>query len=198
MLNESSIDKNPFHQFEKWYGEAYKVSGEDASAMTLATSLKNHPNARTVYLRGQDKKGYWFFTNYKSSKGKELIKNKNACLLFFWPRLLRQVKMLGYVEKLSAKESDNYFDARPRASQIGAWASPQSQLLPSRSSLDAWVEEYTKLFEGKKVKRPSHWGGFRFIPVYFEFWHGRESRLHDRIIFRKEKNGKWKMQRLSP
>lgn len=197
MLNESSIDKNPFNQFEKWYGEAYKLMGEDASAMALSTESKKQPNSRIVYLRGEDKKGYWFFTNYNSNKGKELAKNKNACLLFFWTRLLRQVKMLGYVEKLSAKDSDIYFNARVRASQIGAWASQQSMPIASRKALDESVEYYTKKFEGKKIPRPPQWGGFRFIPTYFEFWYGRDNRLHDRIVFTKQKNG-WKMERLSP
>jgi len=197
ILSEDSVEKNPFLQFEKWYGEAYRLLEEDASAMTLATSSGEQPNARIVYLRGEDKKGYWFFTNYNSRKGKELSKNKNACLLFFWPRLFRQVRMLGYVEKLSAKESDNYFNSRARGSQIGAWASPQSDSIPNRETLNAWAEEYTKMFEGKKVTRPKHWGGFRFVPTYFEFWYGRESRLHDRISFTKQKKG-WKIERLSP
>jgi pyridoxamine 5'-phosphate oxidase len=198
MLKETSVNKNPFVEFESWYGEAYKLLGEDASAMALATSAEKNPNARIVYLRGKDKKGFWFFTNYKSRKGRELAENKNACLLFFWPRLFRQVKMLGYVEKISTRESDKYFASRARGSQIGAWASQQSKVIPSRETLEAWVAEYEKIFEGKKVKRPPHWGGYRFVPVYFEFWYGRENRLHDRIIFSKQKSGKWKIQRLSP
>lgn len=197
-LDVSNIEKNPFLQFEKWYGEAYKISGEEASAMTIATVSKKQPNARTVYLRGSDKKGFWFFTNYKSKKGRELEENNNACILFFWHRLFRQVKMLGHVEKLSGKESDNYFNERPRESQIGAWASAQSQPLPDRAALDNLVAEYTKKFEGRVVTRPKYWGGFRFIPTYFEFWYGRESRLHDRIVFTKQKNGSWKIERLSP
>ena len=171
---------------------------EDASAMVLSTESNKQPNSRVVYLRGQDKKGYWFFTNYNSRKGKELSKNKKVCILFFWNRLFRQVKMLGYVEKLSAKDSDNYFNARPRGSQIGAWASQQSASIPNRETLDESVEFYTKKFEGKKISRPPHWGGFRFVPSYFEFWYGRESRLHDRIVFTKQKSGKWKTERLSP
>ena len=197
ILDKTTVDSNPFRQFDKWYGEAYKLSDEDASAMTLVTTNGNQPNARTVYLRGSDKKGFWFFTNYNSKKGKELSVNKNACLLFFWPRLFRQVKMRGYVEKLSAKESDSYFNSRARGSQIGAWASQQSTTIPNRETLESWVGEYEKLFEGKKVPRPKHWGGFRFIPTYFEFWYGRASRLHDRITFEKQKS-KWKIERLSP
>ena len=198
ILDIRTVEKDPFHQFEKWYGEAYRLSGEEASAMTLATSGSDkQPNARTVYLRGSDAKGFWFFTNYKSRKGKELSANKNACILFYWHRLFRQVKMLGYVEKLSAKESDNYFHSRPRGSQIGAWSSPQSETISDRNILDVLVEQYTKKFEGKTVPRPKHWGGFRFVPTYFEFWYGRDSRLHDRIIFSK-KGKTWKIERLSP
>jgi pyridoxamine 5'-phosphate oxidase len=198
VLDVSTVDKNPFRQFEKWYGEAFALLGEDASAMALCTSNKGIPNARTVYLRGSDKKGFWFFTNYRSQKGKELIENPNACLLFFWPRLFRQVKIMGRVEKLSEKISDRYFRSRPRGSQIGAWASPQSEVLLSRETLDSWVAEYSKLFEGKEVPRPKHWGGFRLVPIYFEFWYGREYRLHDRIAFSRQKNRKWKIERLAP
>jgi pyridoxamine 5'-phosphate oxidase len=193
-----NVAKTPFLQFEKWYAEAYHLSGEEASAMTLASVVNKQPNARTVYLRGRDKKGFWFFTNYHSQKGKELSANENACLLFFWNRLFRQVKMLGYVEKLPAKESNHYFNSRPRESQIGAWASSQSTVIANRKALDDLVEKYTLQFQGKPVPRPSHWGGFRFIPTYFEFWYGRESRLHDRIVFTKQPNGKWKTERLSP
>jgi len=198
LLDETKADKNPRILFEKWYREAYRISEEEASAMALITTKGNHPNVRIVYLRGEDKKGFWFFTNYNSNKGKELKTNKNACLLFFWSTMVRQIKIKGHVEKLSEKESDHYFNSRPRGSQIGAWASPQSEKIPNRGILDAWVEEYTNLFEGKKVPRPKHWGGFRFVPEYFEFWHGRESRLHDRIVYSKKKSGKWKIERLAP
>ena len=198
ILDQSTVEKNPFLQFEKWYGEAYRLSGEEASAMTIATASSNQPNARTVYLRGEDEKGYWFFTNYTSRKAKELAKNKKSCLLFFWPRLFRQVKMLGYVEKLSAKESDTYFNSRPRGSQIGAWSSPQSRPIADRKTLDGLVMMNTKKFEGKNIPRPKNWGGFRFVPTYFEFWYGRESRLHDRIVFARQKNGKWTIERLAP
>lgn len=198
ILDENSTEKDPFLQFEKWYGEAYRHSGEEASAMTLVTANGKQPNARTVYLRGQDEQSFWFFTNYESRKGKELIANPNACLLFFWHRLFRQVKMLGKVEKLAAKHSDEYFNNRPRGSQIGAWASPQSKVLKSRKELDLLVDKFTKKFEGKNIPRPKNWGGFRFVPHYIEFWYGRDSRLHDRIVFTRQKNGSWKMERLAP
>ncbi len=197
ILDKSTVESNPFLQFEKWYGEVYRISGEEASAMSLVTVSGKQPNARTVYLRGSDKKGFWFFTNYNSRKAKDLSANKNACLLFYWNRLFRQVKMLGYVEKLSAAESDNYFNSRPRGSQIGAWASPQSKPIPDRAALDAWVAKFTEKFEGENVPRPKNWGGFRFVPAYFEFWYGRDSRLHDRIVFTKNKKG-WKIERLAP
>lgn len=197
VLDKSTVEENPFKQFEQWYGEAYKLSGEDANAVSLVTVEHNHPDARTVYFRGSDKKGFWFFTNYNSKKAKELSENNNACLLFFWPRLFRQVKIRGYAEKLPALISDEYFRGRERGSQIGAWASQQSAVIPNRETLETWVAEYEKIFEGKKIPRPKHWGGFRLVAEYFEFWYGRESRLHDRVIYKKEKT-KWKIERLSP
>jgi len=196
-LNESSVEKNPFQQFGKWYAEAITRCGEDGSAMSLATASSNKPSIRTVFLRGFDKKGFRFYTNYNSRKGKELAENKNACLLFFWKELQRQIKIEGRAEKLSAKESDKYFANRLRGSQIGAWSSPQSEIISNREMLDEWVKEFSKMFDGKKIPRPIHWGGYRLVPSSFEFWQGRESRLHDRIVFTKTKNS-WKTERLSP
>jgi pyridoxamine 5'-phosphate oxidase len=198
VLNEATVDKNPFLQFEEWYGEAYRFLGEDASAMALSTSANSLPNSRIVYLRGSDKKGFWFFTNYNGQKAGEMSKNRNVSLLFFWPRMDRQVRIRGKVEKLSAKESDKYFAGRPRRSQIGAWASPQSQVIPGRETLDERMDEFTKKFEGKTIPRPAHWGGYRLVASAFEFWQGRENRLHDRLVFKKQKNNKWKIERLSP
>ena len=198
VLNESTVDKNPFLQFEEWYGEAYRLLGEDASAMALCTSDKGQPNSRIVFLRGSDKKSFWFFTNYNGRKAQELSRNKKASLLFFWPRMDRQVRIQGKVEKLSAKESDTYFAGRPRGSQIGAWSSPQSKVIKNRTVLEEWVKEFTEKFEGKTIPRPPNWGGYRLIPTSFEFWQGRESRLHDRIVFTNPKAGKWKIERLSP
>ena len=198
VLVEETVNKNPFLQFKEWYAEACRLLGEDASAMALSTAANNLANSRIVYLRGNDKKGFRFFTNYKGQKAQELNKNANAALLFFWPALNRQIRIRGKVEKLSAKESDVYFASRARGSQIGAWSSPQSSEIPGREVLEAWVTEFTKTFEGKTIPRPPHWGGYRLVPVAFEFWQGRESRLHDRIVFSKQKNGKWKSGRLSP
>lgn len=204
-LDEKSVSKNPFIQFAQWYSASVLLGGEEASAMFLATVFSNKPSIRTVFLRGFDKNGFCFYTNYNSRKGKELAKNKNACILFFWrvsvpsgKELQRQIKIEGRVEKLSAKESDRYFANRPRESQIGAWASPQSEIISGRETLDEWVKAFSKMFNGKKIPRPAHWGGYRLIPSSFEFWQGRESRLHDRIQFTKQKSGKWKVERLSP
>ncbi len=198
LLSEDTIDKNPFIQFEEWYGEAFRFLGEDASAMALSTSANHKPNSRIVYLRGSDKKGFWFFTNYNGQKGTELKKNKNACLLFFWPRLNRQIRIMGVTEKLSSKISNAYFASRERDSQLGAWSSPQSKKINNRDELYSLVEEFSKSFEEKKVPRPPYWGGYRLIPTSFEFWQGRESRLHDRIVYRKSKKGKWEITRLAP
>ena len=204
-LDEKSVSKNPFEQFGQWYADATALCGEDGSAMSLATVSSNKPSIRTVFLRGFDKnalpdgrQGFCFYTNYNSRKGKELAENKNACLLFFWKELQRQVKIEGRVEKLSAKESDNYFASRARGSQIGAWSSPQSEIISNRETLEQWVKEFSKMFKGKKIPRPIHWGGYRLIPSLIEFWQGRENRLHDRIVFTKQKSGKWKTERLSP
>lgn len=198
VLDELSVNKNPFLQFQEWYKEAERFLGEDASAMALTTSANKRPNARIVYLRGNDKASLWFFTNYTGQKAKELRSNNNACLLFFWPKMSRQVRIQGKVEKLSSKESNRYFESRPRGSRIGAWSSPQSEVIPNRAVLDARVKEFTKKFEGKNIPRPPHWGGYRVIVTTFEFWQSGESRLHDRITFKKQKNGKWKMERLAP
>lgn len=197
-LSESSVNKNPFLQFRKWYSQAIKLFGEDASAMTLATATQNKPSMRTVFLRGYDENRFCFYTSYKSRKGKELLKNKNACLLFFWSKMQRQIKIEGVVQKLSAQESDNYFSSRPRGSQISAWASEQSKIISSRKILEERVKYFSEKFSDVKIPRPSHWGGFCLMPALFEFWQGRESRLHDRILFTRKKNGEWKIERLSP
>lgn len=197
-LETSGADKDPFRQFLKWYGQECKIEGEDASAMSLATvSVQGKPSLRTVFLRGADKKGFCFYTNYNSRKGRELSANRNACLLFFWKETQRQVIIEGRVEKLPPEKSDAYFASRPRGNQLGAWSSQQSQVIPDRKVLEEWVKEFTRLFQGKKIPRPAHWGGYRLVPSAFEFWQGRESRLHDRIVYKRQKKG-WKMERLSP
>lgn len=198
-LDESHVDRHPFRQFEKWMRHAIDAKVEEPNAMTLATSGKSGvPDARVVLLRDLDRKGFVFFTNYTSRKGKELSSNKRVCLNFFWPELQRQVRILGRVEKVSAKASDAYFNSRPRQSQIGAWASLQSEVMTSRSELEERFVLFEKKFKGRKVPRPSFWGGYRVVPEHMEFWQGRPSRLHDRIAYDRSKVGRWKHVRLYP
>lgn len=198
-LDESHLKKNPFLQFDVWMKQALVAAVEEPNAMTLATvDAKGQPEARVVLLRGMDKKGFVFFTNYDSRKGRALRKHKKVCLNFFWPELQRQVRVLGRVEKVSDKASDIYFKSRPRESQIGAWASRQSEALEGRSVLEERFILYEKKFSGKPVPRPSFWGGYRVIPVHLEFWQGRPSRMHDRIAYNRTTGGKWKIHRLNP
>ena len=197
-LDDKKIDKNPLRQFNKWMLEALKANTGEPNAMTLATvDNKGFPQARVVLLRGVDENGFSFFTNYRSAKGKELLSRK-ACLNFFWIELTRQVRVVGTVKKLSAKESDAYFNSRPRESQLSAWASHQSEKVGSREELEKKYALMVKKFQNKKVPRPSYWGGYVLKPVTIEFWQGKQNRLHDRILFTKSKNGKWKAERLSP
>ncbi|MDO8549823.1 MAG: pyridoxamine 5'-phosphate oxidase [Ignavibacteria bacterium] len=196
-LTKSIVDKNPFKQFEIWYQEILKSDVKEPTAMTLATaSKKGFPSARTVLLKEYDEKGFLFFTNYESRKGKELIENPAAELLFYWMDLQRQVRISGKVEKTDREDSEQYFKTRPLKSRIGAWASKQSEIIPDREYLEKRFSEFEKKFKDD-VPLPSNWGGFRLIPERFEFWQGRESRLHDRICYLK-KNKEWEIVRLSP
>jgi len=196
-LSEEGASRNPISQFERWMEDAVKAGIHEPNAMTLATvDKKGFPNARIVLLRDFDNKGFSFFTNYKSMKATELIEKK-ACLNFFWLELSRQVKIRGTVKKLSAKQSDDYFKTRPRESQIGAWASAQSEVIAGRQHLEKEFQKYEKKFQGKDVPRPAHWGGYLVVPVSIEFWQGRPNRLHERLLYTKQKTG-WKMVRLAP
>ena len=198
-LDEKSIAKEPFKQFHKWLDNAITAKANDPIAMTLATAnKKGQVRARVVLLRELDKKGFTFFTNYKSAKAKDVKENKNVCLNFFWPELQRQVRVQGTIEKLPEKNSEAYFASRPRESQIGGWASQQSEVLSGREELESRFEKLTAQFEGKKIPRPKHWGGYRVKPLEIEFWQGRPSRLHDRLLFTKARTGKWKLSRLNP
>jgi pyridoxamine 5'-phosphate oxidase len=197
-LDEKDVSKSPIVQFEKWMKDAIKSGMSDPHAMTLATAGNGEADARVVLLRNYDGRGFTFFTNYFSIKGKEIRQNKRACLNFFWPDLQRQIRIKGVVEKVSSRVSDAYFRSRPKESQIGAWASCQSEKLKNRNELVERFKKYEKEFAVKAVPRPPHWGGYRLRPSYFEFWQGRPNRLHDRIIYEKNKSGKWQISRLNP
>ena len=198
-LNETDVDVSPFVQFEKWWQEALTSAIDEANAMTLATaSLDGVPSARIVLLKSYDEKGFVFFTNYESYKGQQLAENPRASLLFFWKELERQVRITGMVEKISAEESDVYFLSRPVGSQIGAWSSPQSHIIESRSWLENQVEKMELKFKNEQLTRPFSWGGYRVKPVIIEFWQGRSSRLHDRIQYTLQENGSWVIERLAP
>ena len=196
-LDESDVAASPFDQFDKWFGDATKAELPEPNAMTLATcDASGRPSARIVLIKGYDERGIVFFTNYQSRKGQDLAANNRAALLFFWPELERQVRIEGRVETVSAADSDAYFQSRPVASRIGVWASPQSQVLPSRTELEARFAAFSAE-HGENPPRPAYWGGYRVVPVFYEFWQGRRSRLHDRICYRLA-NGKWKLERLAP
>jgi pyridoxamine 5'-phosphate oxidase len=197
-LTESTVDPNPVAQFSQWFNEILKSEVKEPNAMVLATSsLKGIPSIRTVLLKKFDEAGFVFFTNYESHKAKDLMENPNAEILFLWLELERQVRIRGTVKKVSLKDSEEYFQSRPVESQIGAWASKQSSVIPNREFLEQKFEKISERYKNGKIPLPPFWGGFVLKPVEFEFWQGRESRLHDRIRYRKKKND-WKIVRLSP
>jgi pyridoxamine 5'-phosphate oxidase len=198
-LNESDVANDPIQQFGKWWNEALKSEIDEINAMVLATATKDgKPSARIVLLKGYDEKGFVFYTNYDSQKGLELADNPNASIVFFWKELQRQVRIDGIIEKVSAEESDTYFNSRPEGSRIGAWASPQSKVVATRSELENSYETYHQKFAGKNIPRPTHWGGYRIKPIEIEFWQGRPNRLHDRILYSLKDEGSWKIERLAP
>lgn len=197
-LSEGDVELNPYLQFGRWWREALGAEIEEVNAMTLATaSADGKPSARIVLLKGYDEHGFVFFTNYTSRKGQDMAENDQVTLLFFWKELERQVRIEGRVEKLGVEENDAYFQSRPEGSRIGAWASPQSQVIPDRAFLDEQVRLYSGQFSEGSIPRPSHWGGYRVKPVLLEFWQGRPSRLHDRIRYIGEE-GSWRIERLAP
>ena len=197
-LMESDVAKNPFEQFNKWWDDAINSKLDEVNAMTLATaSPEGIPSARIVLLKSVTNEGFVFFTNYQSHKGKELAVNPNACLVFFWKELERQIRITGTVEKVSEADSDDYFNSRPEGSRIGAWASPQSHVIASREIIEHNTEKYKQQFADVGITRPPHWGGYIVKPTVIEFWQGRPSRLHDRIQYQHQNEG-WKIERLAP
>jgi pyridoxamine 5'-phosphate oxidase len=198
-LLESNAAVDPMTQFRQWWNEAVDSAIEEVNAMTLATaSADGMPAARIVLLKGFDEKGFVFFTNYASFKAMQLDENPRACLVFFWKELERQVRVTGVVEKIPAADSDVYFQSRPEASRIGAWTSPQSQVIPGRAWLEQEFVQQMKEKGGSAISRPPHWGGYIVLPIIIEFWQGRPGRLHDRLQYTLEGNGSWKRERLAP
>ncbi len=196
-LDERNLKEDPLEQFKIWMDEALESDILDPNAMTLATAdSTGRPTARIVLLKGYDEHGYTFYTNYESKKAQDIEENPYGCLLFFWDQLERQVRINGKIEKMSYEESEKYFDRREYSSQLGAWASKQSQPLPSRITLLRRVAGLAVKYP-KQIPLPPFWGGYRLIPDEYEFWQGRESRLHDRFNYYME-NGEWSIQRLYP
>lgn len=200
VLTKASVDPNPIQQFEKWSQEvrALGVAEQDVISMTLATATRfGQPCARIVLLKAFDEDGFVFYTNYDSRKGNELEENAQACLLFYWSAVWRQVRIEGPVERVSAAESDEYFQSRPLGSKIGAWASNQSRSIESRELLEQRFAEFDSKF-GDNVPRPPHWGGYRVKPTAIEFWQGQENRMHDRLRYSLQDDGTWLIERLAP
>lgn len=197
-LDEAATGDDPLAFFSKWFGEAQTAKVGEVNAFTLATvDADAKPHARIVLLKALDAAGFTFFTNYNSKKGQNIADNPYAAAVFFWMELERQVRIEGRIEKVSAAESDEYFLSRPEGSRLGAWSSPQSTVIPARDVLDENYTQYAKEF-GTNIPRPPHWGGYRIIPASIEFWQGRASRMHDRILFTKDTNGNWSKCRLAP
>jgi pyridoxamine 5'-phosphate oxidase len=199
-LNEADIASDPIRQFTLWYDAAVAAGVPEPEAMTLATATpEGRPSARIVLLRGYDERGFCFFSNYSSHKGRELAANPYAAVTFHWTSLERQVRIEGRVEKTSAAESDAYFHSRPSQSRIGAWSSPQSAVIADRQTLEDLVKKYQQQYPDESaIPRPDHWGGYRLIPDRIEFWQGRPSRLHDRLQFSRAGETGWNLERLAP
>lgn len=199
-FDEKDAAAHPFEQFDQWWAEVIAAAIDESNAMALSTVGKDQRiHSRIVLLKDYDHQGFVFFTNYHSTKGQDLENNPGAALLFFWKELERQVRIEGRIEKISPAESDAYFFSRPAESRLGAWASPQSQAIASRQVLE---ENFTALHQqyppDSFIPRPAHWGGYRLVPDYLEFWQGRSSRLHDRMAYALQANGEWKRERLAP
>jgi pyridoxamine 5'-phosphate oxidase len=198
-LSEANAHPNPFEQFKIWFNQALAAQLPEPNAMTIATATSDgKPSARMVLLKDYSERGFVFYTNYNSHKGQQLVKNPWGAIAFWWAELERQVRIEGRVEKVSEAESDEYFHSRPKGSQLGAWVSNQSQVIESREVLEQSLQHLKEEYEDKAVPRPPHWGGFRLIPDEIEFWQGRPSRLHDRLLYRRGEDGSWTIQRLAP
>jgi len=198
-LSETDTHADPIKQFDKWFNEALKAEVTEPTAMTLATATTDgRPSARIVLLKGFNNDGFVFYTNYLSRKGKEIGKNPLGSLLFFWAGLERQVRIEGVIEKVSREDSEQYFHSRPRASQLGAVASPQSQEIADRDVLESKFNQADVQYGDQEIPKPSFWGGYILKPRLIEFWQGRRSRLHDRILYKKVDNKNWKKVRLAP
>jgi len=200
VLDEAAVDPDPIRQFAAWYDEAVAAGVPEPEAMTLSTATaEGRPSARIVLLRGFDERGFCFFTNYESRKGRELAANPQAALTFHWAEPERQVRIEGRIEQTTPAESDAYFKSRPSTSRIGAWSSPQSQVIAGREPLEQLFARFrTEHPDDAAIPRPPHWGGYRLIPERIEFWQGRPSRLHDRLQFSREASGGWAIVRLAP
>lgn len=198
-FNEEDADHSPFRQFERWWEDARRSQIDEMNAMTLATMGKDGmADARMVLLKAFDENGYVFFTNYNSVKSEQLALHSGCCLLLYWKELERQVRINGWAEKLTVKESIDYFDTRPEDSKIGAWASPQSLVVAGKAWLKETFQYYKERFKHGKIPKPPHWGGYRVKPVRMEFWQGRPGRMHDRILYTELAEGEWKRERLAP
>ena len=197
-LHESDTNRDPIEQFCKWFDEAIAADLYEPNAMTLATATPGgRPSARVVLLKGFDERGFVFYTNHEGRKGQELEENPRCALVFYWGELERQVRIGGRASRVSEEESDAYYGSRPRGSRLGAWASAQSRPIRGRDVLEERLRELEVKYEGREIPRPPFWGGYRVEPEEVEFWQGRENRLHDRLLYRRTKDG-WGMERLQP